>query len=123
MNKNALQGPGPWPDTIPPDGVSLIAGVVIETVHGRASHVEGELDRVEGLEVIGGDGERRLAGVWMAASGKALLDAVLKLIQSNNEDIVGVFPTFIGRDDDDASTRSRVLDVAAEPPGDGSSTG
>jgi nitrate reductase NapAB chaperone NapD len=76
----------------------LVAGVVIETLPNRAPSVKNDLSRVDGLQIVGGDGDRRLAGVWAAESGETLRAAAEKLVR-NHEDILGVLPTFIGTDE------------------------
>jgi nitrate reductase NapAB chaperone NapD len=84
-------------------GATLVAGVVIETIPHRAPRVEYILAGVDGLQIVGGDGDRRLAGVWTAASGEMLLAAVEELVQTP-EDILGIFPTFIGTDEEEDAT-------------------
>jgi hypothetical protein len=81
----------------------LVAGVVIETVPHRAPDVEHLLTGVEGLRIVGGDGDRRLAGVLTAPTSDRLAAIVEKLVQTR-EDILGIFPTFVGTDDGDVST-------------------
>lgn len=97
-------GPGSWPD----DGVAVIAGVVIETLPGQGPFVARRLEEREGLDIVGSDGDHRLAAVWTAPSGKALESAVEDLVRSD-EDILGVFPTFVGRDEEDDEARSGAL--------------
>lgn len=92
------------PGLRPDKGGSLVAGVVIETIPHRARRVENLLGRVDGLRIVGGDGDRRLAGVLTAANGEVLVEVAEELVR-NHEDILGIFPTFIGRDDDDATIR------------------
>jgi hypothetical protein len=81
----------------------LVAGVVIETLPHRAPFVENDLRRVDGLQIVGGDGDRRLAGVWEAKTGAMLLAAAEKLVQTH-EDLLGIFPTFIGTDEEQDDT-------------------
>ena len=73
----------------------VVAGVVIETVSDQAPLVACRLAAIDGLELVGGDGHSRLAAVWTAPSGKALEKAVDALLR-NDEQVLGVFPTFIG---------------------------
>ncbi len=73
----------------------VVAGVVIETVPGEAPLVACRLASIDGLELVGGDGSSRLAAVWTAPSGKALERAVDALVR-DDEQVIGVFPTFIG---------------------------
>jgi hypothetical protein len=82
----------------------LIAGVVIETLPHRAPFVENNLSGVDGLQIVGGDGDRRLAGVWVAESRETLCGAAETLVQ-NHEDILGILPTFIGTDEERVDTR------------------
>lgn len=103
-------GSGDWTKALPPDGVEIVAGVVIEAVPGQAPAVAARLGRIDGLELVGGDGDRRIAGVWTAPSGKALVDAAEALLR-DDEEIIGIFPTFMGRSDetgmDDATAEAR----------------
>ncbi len=87
-------GPGSYPD----DGIAVVAGVVIETRPGQGPFVACRLEEIEDLKIVGGDGDRRLAAVWSAPSSRTLEAAVQDLVRGD-EDILGVFPTFIGRDD------------------------
>lgn len=73
----------------------VVAGVVIETVPGEAPLVACRLASIDGLELVGGDGSSRLAAVWTAPSGKALEKAVNAVVR-DDEQVIGVFPTFIG---------------------------
>ncbi len=98
-NEVECSGSGIWPGTFPEEGVPVVAGVVIETLPGRAPRAAARLAKIDGLELVGGDGDRRLAGVWSTASGKLLLESVEQLIQED-EELVGVFPTFVGRADE-----------------------
>ncbi|HYG67401.1 MAG TPA: hypothetical protein VD838_07065 [Anaeromyxobacteraceae bacterium] len=79
----------------------IVAGVVIETMPGEAARVAASLGAVDGLELQGSDGDRRLAGVWTGADGAALQRAAERLLASD-PGILGVFPTFVG---DDAEPR------------------
>ncbi len=98
-NDSKNPGPQQWPGAFPEEGVAIVAGVVIETIPGEAPRVGARLASVEGLELVGGDGDRRLAGVWSASSGKRLLKSVETLLQQD-EQLLGIFPTFIGREDE-----------------------
>ena len=106
------QGSGSFSDA----GGSVVAGVVIETLPGQEPFVACRLEGEPGLEIVGGDGDRRLAVVWAADSGKALEAAAERLLERDT-DIIGIFPTFIGRDDDEAeslSARSVALEGIAK---------
>ncbi len=89
-------GPGAFPE----DGATIVAGVVIETLPGRALAVSQRLGSVDGLDLVGGDEDRKIAAVWTAPSGRELLRAVEELVRGD-EDVLGVFPTFIGCDDEE----------------------
>lgn len=103
-------GSGDWTKALPPDGFEIVAGVVIEAVPGQAPAVAARLGGIDGLELVGEDGDRRIAGVWTAPSGKALVQAAEALLQEE-EGIIGIFPTFLGRSDetgvDDATAEAR----------------
>lgn len=75
----------------------IIAGVLIETVPGAAARVAAALSLREDLELHGGDGDRRLAGVWSAESGEHLEKEAEALLAANPE-VLGVFPTLVGDD-------------------------
>jgi hypothetical protein len=75
----------------------IVAGVVIETLPGRAAEVAVRLAGAEGLRVAGGDGESHVAVVLSAGEGKSLESWAEELLRSD-EDVVGVFPTFVGDD-------------------------
>ena len=115
MSDNRPTGPGP--DTglgaFPDDGVSVVAGVVIETRPGQGPFVACWLENEPGLEIVGGDGDRRLAVVWSAESGKALEAAAEQLFEREGE-IIGIFPTFIGRDDEELDPSSAARSVALD---------
>jgi hypothetical protein len=93
-----VPGIGNGPEELLDDTVAVIAGVVIETRPGCAPTVACRLEEIDGLEIAGGDGDRRLAGVWSAPSARAL-EKMVKEVVRNDKDLLGVFPTFIGRAD------------------------
>lgn len=112
MTRN--HGPDPGPDAFGPGALldgdgEVIAGVVIETRPGQGPFVACRLESTPGLAIVGGDGDHRLAAVWSAHSGRELERAVERLIH-DDDDILGVYPTFIGLDEDDqheAAERAR----------------
>ncbi len=75
----------------------IIAGVVIETIPGRAAAVEERLQAWEGLAIKGSDGNHRLAGVWTAPTGAELERRARELIHSEH-DVLGVYPTLVTND-------------------------
>lgn len=75
----------------------VIAGVIIETVGGAAPRVAARLAGRAGISLRGGDGDRRLAAVWTAPSAEALEETTVDLLHSD-EEVLGVFPTFVGED-------------------------
>ncbi len=105
MTSQETSPPGPvrGPGSLGDDAGAVVAGVVIETHPGQGPFVACRLGDLPGLEIVGGDGDRRLAAVWCAASGKSLERAVEALLRSD-QDIIGIFPTFIGRDEDQADS-------------------
>ena len=115
MTDNRPTGPGPdhGPGEFSDDGVTVVAGVVIETRPGQGPFVACRLENEPGLEIVGGDGDRRLAVVWTARSGKAL-EAAAKRLLERDEEIIGIFPTFVGRDDDEPELSSTARSVALE---------
>lgn len=81
----------------------IVAGIVIETMPGAAPRVAARLLHLAGLELQGGDGDRRLAAVWTAKDG-ATLEAFAARLLADEAEIVGIFPTFVG-DDEEAGDR------------------
>ena len=79
------------------DGV-IIAGVVIETKAGAAPRVAARLLAEPGLELRGGDGDRRLAAVFTGEDGAAL-EALGERLLRSDEEILGLYPTFVGAED------------------------
>jgi nitrate reductase NapAB chaperone NapD len=76
----------------------IVAGVVIETKAGAAPRVAARLLQVPGLELRGGDGDRRLAAVFTGADG-ASLEALGERLMKGDEEILGLYPTFVGDED------------------------
>jgi hypothetical protein len=79
---------------------AVVAGVVLETVPGAEVRVAARLAREPGLELVGGDGDRRLAVVWTGPSGAELERLTERLLAADAE-VLGVFPTFVGTDDEE----------------------
>ncbi len=76
----------------------LIAGLVVHTVPAAAARVAARLRTETGLEVQGDDGDRRLATVLESESAEALERRIDELLAAD-EEIVGIFPTYVGEDD------------------------
>jgi nitrate reductase NapAB chaperone NapD len=91
----AEAGDGPDSTAATAGAGEVVAGVVIQTAPGRASKVADRLASIDGLELVGDDGDARLAAVWRAPSGGALERAVEALVR-HDEQVLGVFPTFVG---------------------------
>ncbi len=75
----------------------IISGVVFETLPGRADAVAVRLARIAGLEITGSDGESRLCAVWRGPDGWKLEHEAEQLLHSE-KDLLGIYPTFIGKD-------------------------
>jgi nitrate reductase NapAB chaperone NapD len=101
-------GPGPegGPGALFDDGVAVVVGAVVETLPGRAPSVACRLENMPDLDVVGGDGNRRLAIVWCSGSAKGLERAMEQLVK-DDEEILGIFPTFMGQDDPTGETEAR----------------
>lgn len=80
----------------------ILAGVVIETVPGAAPRVAARLLREPGLELHGGDGDRRLAAVFTGPDGAALEGFAERLVRADAE-VLGVYPTYVGSEPDEAA--------------------
>ncbi len=78
----------------------MIAGVVIETVRGAEPQVAARLLRVAGLSLCGGDGDHRIAAVLDVEDGAAL-ERLAEGLVAGDEQILGVFPTFVADDADE----------------------
>jgi hypothetical protein len=76
----------------------IVAGVVIETVPGAAPRVAARLLAEPGLELKGGDGDRRLALVFTSDGGASLVAFAERLLAADPE-VLGVFPTFVADED------------------------
>jgi hypothetical protein len=87
----------------------IVAGVVIETAPGAAPRVAARLLGERTLELRGGDGDRRLAAVFIGADGAALEALARRLVRSDPE-VLGVFPTYVAADDEDAHDATRGRD-------------
>lgn len=77
----------------------VVAGLVIETLPHRAVSVGQRLRHRRGLEIKGDDGDRRLAAVWTGESGEELEKASEEIIATETE-VLGIFPTFVGQDEE-----------------------
>ena len=76
----------------------IVAGVIIETVPGSEPRVAARLLRERWVSLQGGDGNRRLAAVLEGESGGTLEELTERLL-ATDEEILGVFPTFVGDTD------------------------
>ena len=77
--------------------MTVVAGVVVETLPGRARVVSGRLALRKGLSVKGDDGDSRIAAVFTGVDAAAL-EALGEELLRTDEAIVGVFPTLVGQD-------------------------
>jgi hypothetical protein len=79
--------------------MTLVAGVVLQTVAGAGPRVAARLAREPGVTLAGGDGDARVALVWEAADG-ATLDALAEALLARAPESLGVYPTFVGNDEE-----------------------
>jgi nitrate reductase NapAB chaperone NapD len=70
-----------------------VAGLVIQTLPGRAEAVSARLASIPGLALHGRNGDR-IAGTWSAADSQGLQRLAEELMDSD-EDIVGIYPTLV----------------------------
>jgi hypothetical protein len=77
--------------------VTVVAGVVIETLPGAQARVAARLAGEPGIELAGGDGDRRIAAVWTGEDGAELERLSGRLLAADPE-VLGVYPTFVGED-------------------------
>lgn len=99
----------------------ILAGVVIETVPGAGPRVAARLLDTAGLELQGGDGDRRIAAVFTAVRGDAL-EALAEELVRNDAEVLGVFPTYVAETEDAGAARAEAeasLPGAGTPGADG----
>jgi hypothetical protein len=77
----------------------IVAGVVIETAPGAAPRVAARLLAERGLELHGGDGDRRLAAVFTGDA--CALEALAERLVREDAEVLGVFPTYVADEPDD----------------------
>ena len=77
-----------------------VAGILVKTAPEAGPGVATRLARLAGLTLVGGDGHSRIALVWEAPDGAALEGLWEELLRSD-EEILGIYPTFVGRDAED----------------------
>jgi nitrate reductase NapAB chaperone NapD len=77
----------------------VIAGALIETKPGAQARVAERLIHLPWVALQGDDGDRRLAVVLEGPSGESLEQLTERLL-AFDEEILGVFPTFVGDEDD-----------------------
>ena len=81
--------------------MTVVAGLIVETVPGAEVRVAARLVSEPGLELTGSDGDRRIAAVWTGRSG-AELESLGERLLATDPEVLGVFPTFVGTDADGA---------------------
>ncbi len=79
--------------------MTTVAGLVFVTAPGAAVRVAARLVGEPGLTLSGGDGDSRVAAVWEAADGAAL-ESLSERLLAKDPEVLGVFPTFVGNDED-----------------------
>jgi hypothetical protein len=77
----------------------VVAGILVETAPGAEPRVAVRLAREPGVSLAGGDGRSRIAAVCQAADGEAL-EALARRLLEEDEEILGIYPTFVGRDEE-----------------------
>ncbi len=85
-------------DRLPNEGLPLVVGAVVETIPDQAEGVALRLEGMDGVQVVGRDGKNRIAIVWDAPDGKQLEKTLRDLMQTD-EEILGIYPTFAGLDE------------------------
>ncbi len=77
-------------------GVGLVAGFVLETLPGAAPRVAERLARLPGISVVGGDGDLRLAAVWICRNGGSMDELADRLLEADPE-VLGIYPAYVSR--------------------------
>lgn len=75
----------------------VIAGVLITTRPGQAPFVAASLGASPFVQLVGGDGNEKIAAVVRRETGEELESWAEELLQED-ERILGVYPTFVGDD-------------------------
>jgi hypothetical protein len=79
----------------------LVANIVVETLPGRARTVAQRMERLRGMGGLTDDGDHRVEGTWKVPEGDTL-EGLSEVLQAMNPEILQVYPTLVGRDDDGA---------------------
>jgi len=79
--------------------MTTVAGVLVVTAPGRGPSVAAKLVSAPGLTLAGGDGDSRVAVVWEGSDG-ASLEALAGRLLAEDPEVLGVFPTFVGEDEE-----------------------
>lgn len=79
----------------PSSDADLVVGMVIETTPGNAPDVARRLLLKPDLQLVGGDGDHRIAVVWATADPTSV-EAEMQALLEEDGDILGIFPTFAG---------------------------
>ncbi|MFO0581698.1 MAG: hypothetical protein U0229_05465 [Anaeromyxobacter sp.] len=77
--------------------MTTVAGVLLVTTPGAAPRVAARLAAAPGMTLAGGDGDSRVAAVWEAEDGEGL-EALAARLLAEDPEVLGVFPTFVGDD-------------------------
>jgi nitrate reductase NapAB chaperone NapD len=73
----------------------IVTGIIIQTLPGRQVEVVARLHGAPGLQMRGGNGDDRIAAVWSAETAQELEEIIESLVDLD-EDVIGVYPTFVG---------------------------
>ncbi|MGQ9494793.1 MAG: hypothetical protein ACUVRY_00795 [Thermoanaerobaculaceae bacterium] len=76
----------------------VIAGVLIKTLPGAAPKVALQLARESFLQLLGGDGNEKIAAVVQRETGAELEAWASELVETNHS-VIGVFPTYVAQDE------------------------
>ena len=79
--------------------MSTVAGVLRVTAPRAGPRVAARLAGEPGLTLAGADGDSRVAAILEAPDGAAL-EALSERLLAENAEILGVFPTFVGQDEE-----------------------
>ena len=69
MTKGRRPDPGPDRQDLARETGPVVAGVVIETRPGQGPFVACRLEAIDGLEIVGGDGDHKLANAEIIRAG------------------------------------------------------
>jgi len=76
-----------------------LAMIAVETLPGRARAVAEDMGRIKGMGTLAAEGDHRVVGTWTIPEDDTL-DGLSEVLRAMNPEILEVYPTFVGFDQD-----------------------